>query len=648
MNRSLHLLMFSALIFSILGCGKSQSTSEKLDIAKYLEIVDSAAIHPNQTQLEMLKGLIPEEPYQPAPAYSNRQYWEDFAATDLGQYYLREADELKDRAPEVPISDEIYRRANKEGNRGIYKPRYYRTMDRLEKYILAECMLNDSRYLKPAEAHIRAILSMKSWIHPNHDDKENSVLEGKRVHIDLGARKFGLVLALADAVLEDKLSADLRSEIQEQLQWRIIDSYLKSTKALKPKSNSWIRSTSNWNSVCTSGSLFTIMVAEESYENRLQAIGSAINSMRYYLSGFGDDGYCSEGTGYWRYGFGHYLYLAEILYDYTDGKINLFEFDNPEKLSRVANFPEVFQIHPGLYSPFSDGVTRVKNDSDNFAYLMATKYYGAKKSSYFKPDESVQSIVLGADYKKYISEAPAVVSLPPVTYFNDYGVVISRGQQEVPFSISVKAGHNNENHNHMDVGSYVIALGDEILSGDIGAPSYRAGAFSDSNPARSSWGHPVPRIDNTLQSKGREFSGEVLETNFSAEKDQVVMDLLSAYEIPYLQTLMRTVENDKSGDGIITVTDQFTADKPVTFGTAIMTLADYEVVDAKTVILTENGMKVKAEVSSPDGELQILDELVPVEHLREGAPAYRIGVDFVEPLKKGSISVVYQPLDYRE
>ncbi|RED94657.1 hypothetical protein [Marinoscillum furvescens] len=625
------------------GCSQAQEP-QTLDIAKYLALADPEGIHPNEQQLAMLEGVIPEEPFQPAPAYTDRQYWTGFADTDLGKYYLKEADELKDRESEVPISDEIYRRANREGNRGIYKPRYYRTMDRLEKFILAECMRNDGQYLDAIEAHARAILSMKSWIHPNHDDDENTVLEGKRVHIDLGARKFALVLALADELLADKLPTDLRTEINTQLKWRITDSYLASTKQRKPKSNSWIRSTSNWNSVCTSGTLFTIMVAEESHEKRLQAVGSAINSMRYYLSGFGEDGYCSEGTGYWNYGFGHYLYLAEILYDYSGGSINLFAFDNPEKLKRVANFPELFQIHPGLYSPFSDGVTRVKSGSDNFAYLMATKYYGAQKQDAFRPNESVQSIVLGAAYKNYVGDTPEPVNLPSVTYFDDYGVVISRGQQAVPFSISIKAGHNDENHNHMDVGSYIIAYGDEILAGDIGAPSYRAGAFSDNNPARSSWGHPVPRINNTLQSKGRKFAGKVLETDFSSAYDQLVMDILPAYEVPELKTLTRSMKNDKTGAGTVTVTDAFTANEPVKFGTAIMTLSDYEIVDAQTLILTENGQQVKAVVTATGGRVTLNDEQVPVEHLREGGPAFRIGVDFVEPLAEGSITVTYTPL----
>ncbi|MEQ8880514.1 MAG: hypothetical protein RLQ12_12815 [Cyclobacteriaceae bacterium] len=75
-----------------------------------------------------------------------------------------------------------------------------------------------------------------------------------------------------------------------------------------------------------------------------------------------------------------------------------------------------------------------------------------------------------------------------------------------------------------------------------------------------------------------------------------------------------------------------------------MTLSDYEIVDAKTVILKTENQTLKAEVFSEDGLLVIKDELVPVTHLREGGPAYRIGVDFTEPLAEGSITVKYTPV----
>jgi len=427
---------------------------------------------------------------------------------------------------------------------------------------------------------------------------------------------------------------------------------LQSTSGEVETHQDWYLGTSNWNSVCTSGSVFVTISTSQDLEERLAAVGTALNSMRNYLRGFGDDGYCSEGAGYWNYGFGHYLYLAQILFDYTDGAVDLFEYDNPEKLAKVGNFPQRYQISAGVCAPFSDGVSRVSNDG-GFTNKMVVRKYGAalppfrkrrggadSYSAWFQLIEwNYMKAEMGQDKTEKLGS-----DLPSHTYFDEFGMVISRGKQEVPLSIAIKAGHNSENHNHMDVGTYTVVLGKDIMTGDIGAPSYIAGAFDDDNPARSSWGHPVPRIDKTLQSKGRKFSGEIIATEFMDKLDRVVMDIKAAYEIPALNALVRTMENDKSGEGRISITDEFSLSEPVDFGVAIMTLSEYEIVDANTVILQTEHQTLKAEVFSEAGALVIKDELVPVEHLREGGPAYRIGVDFEHPIEKGSITVTYTPV----
>ncbi|MFR9593788.1 MAG: heparinase II/III family protein, partial [Rikenellaceae bacterium] len=241
------------------------------------------------------------------------------------------------------------------------------------------------------------------------------------------------------------------------------------------------------------------------------------------------------------------------------------------------------------------------------------------------------------------TQASAEAKLPSYTYFDDCGIVISRGAQAKQFSIAIKGGHNAENHNHNDVGSYFILLDEDIVAGDIGAPSYTAGAFSPKNPARSSWGHPVPRINNTLQSSGAEFKGSITKTKFESGKDMAKLNLIEAYEIPELKSLERTMINDKSGKGTITVIDEFVASKPVTFGTSIMVNVAYEI-KGNTVILNTGNNKVKVEVTSKDGKLTLKDEPVEVKSLRSGRKSYRIGVDFVDKLSKGSIEVVYSPM----
>lgn len=649
-NKKITILSIISILFvTVVFMSCSAQKVSLLDVEEYLKHVDGDKIYPSEKQIEMLKVVMPKETFQAAPKISDRAYWDEVSDTKSGQDYLNTAISLINKKPEVPISDSIYRLANKEGNRQIYKPRYYRTMERLEHFVLAECLENKGRFLPQINTYAQAIMDMKSWLHPNHDDDNNSVLEGRRVTIDLGARKFGSVLSLAESLLGDSISEVMRTKIKKQLQWRITDSYLKSCKRLD-KNNHWIYGSSNWNSVCTSGSVFVTITNSESHEERLAAVGTAINSMKHYVSGFGDDGYCSEGLGYWGYGFNHYLYLAQIVFDYTDGKVNLFKSDNPEKLRRVGNFPEHFEIQNGTCAPFADGVSHTSSTGSNFAEVLSSKHYGARRPSEIRMEEAIEQIIAWEHPELFSVNSVKInktSELKGNTYFDDFGMVISRGKQKVPFSIAIKAGHNKENHNHSDVGTYILVLNEDLISGDIGAPSYRAGSFSPNNKARSSWGHPVPRINNTLQSNGMEFKGEITKTIFNDELDKVVMDIKPAYELPMIKSLTRTMINDKSGKGIITIEDHFIASESVTFGTAIMTFSKYEVLNSNSLVLIGDHEKVKVEIESKGGNVIINPEPVPVKHLREGKgkQAIRIGIDFDKSINEGTIIIKYTPIN---
>ena len=208
----------------------------------------------------------------------------------------------------------------------------------------------------------------------------------------------------------------------------------------------------------------------------------------------------------------------------------------------------------------------------------------------------------------------------------------------------MKAGNNWENHNHSDVGTYIIVLGKDFITGDIGAPSYVAGAFHPDNKARSSWGHPVPIIDHSLQSNGKKFSGVITSTKFSEISDRVVMDLKGAYESPALEELIRTIVNDKSISGSISIEDRFSSLEPLQFGTAIMTFCQYDIQDDHTIILISENYKVIAKILGEGASLEITDERVPVEHLKEGDSAYRIGISFTKPITRGKITVIVRPL----
>jgi hypothetical protein len=137
----------------------------------------------------------------------------------------------------------------------------------------------------------------------------------------------------------------------------------------------------------------------------------------------------------------------------------------------------------------------------------------------------------------------------------------------------------------------------------------------------------------------------VLETEFTETRDRVVVDIKAAYEVPTLGTLIRTMENDKTGNGTITITDEFSASKPIEFGTAIMTHGDYKIVNSKTVLFTRDGRSIKVEISAKGGAFEIEDEEVKAKAIRYADQAFRIGIDFKKKLESGSITMVFTPVD---
>ena len=76
-----------------------------------------------------------------------------------------------------------------------------------------------------------------------------------------------------------------------------------------------------------------------------------------FLSGFTADGYCSEGIGYWSYGFGHYVLIAETVAAATGNRLRLLQ---GAKLERVNAFPEGMELLARVYPAFSDNATTVQ------------------------------------------------------------------------------------------------------------------------------------------------------------------------------------------------------------------------------------------------------------------------------------------------
>ena len=87
--------------------------------------------------------------------------------------------------------------------------------------------------------------------------------------------------------------------------------------------------------MCHAGIVGAALSVVDSREYRARIVQTAVTRLDGYLNGWSisSDGLCLEGVGYWDYGFGNYLLLAETLWRHSGGRINLYA---GERVRQVA------------------------------------------------------------------------------------------------------------------------------------------------------------------------------------------------------------------------------------------------------------------------------------------------------------------------
>ena len=220
---------------------------------------------------------------------------------------------------------------------------------RLDAFVVAECIQNQGTYLPLIEAELQAILKEKTWA-DSTSIAWNQLPGGPERAIDLGVAARAWTVATAYYWLGDKLSPATRQAIREQMQHRVFDDYEASIRSGIPRWW-WMTVKTNWNAVCTAGVLGAALAVISSPQERALFVQATQNELSLYLQGISDDGYCYEGVGYWAYGYGSYLSAAEMLYDQTQSKINLFA---GAKQRQAALFMPHLEIVPGVWPAYGD------------------------------------------------------------------------------------------------------------------------------------------------------------------------------------------------------------------------------------------------------------------------------------------------------
>lgn len=635
--------------------------------------IGSAAEPLAKDRIAQVAAWLPEQPSGPGRPISDRAFWEKFTAPFKGPFgpntnpqrlawldLIPRAEKLlATPLPEQP--DELFLEFSRTGNRTHWQDVAAKRRGRLTSFVLAECVENKGRFVPAIEVLIAALCAEKTWVMPAHDGKLEN-FNGKTIDIDLASSALGWNMAMADYLLGDKLDAPSRALLRDNVKRRILDPYKAMIRGERPL-NWWMTGTNNWNAVCLAGVTGAALIEAPAREERAEFVVAAENYSKYFLAGFTPDGYCSEGLGYWNYGFGHYVLLSEAIRRATESKL---DFLTLPAAKMPARFASRIQIINGIAPAFADCGVFAKPSAPLTRFLSRRVNFNDPNATFFLTNDNISGSTTQASFSTLFEAILYNTTIPadfPVTprfggdavplrdWFDSAGILICRPPDEdkegLPnegaIGVALKGGNNAENHNHNDIGSYVVVSGERPVLLDPGNETYTARTFSAhryDSKLLSSFGHPVPIVAGQLQKEGAKSQGKVLKTEFSDARDTLQLDIASAYPVPELKTLARTFVYSREAKGALSVADHVTFTTPKAFGTAVLTLGSWQKQADGSLLIFDVEEALRVEIDT-DGREYSID----AEEIHEDAPVVptRLGINLKEPVSDATITLKITP-----
>ena len=416
-----------------------------------------------------------------------------------------------------------------DGTRDKYEKNYFALRRKAEYLVILALMYPEKKeYISELEDALWNICDEFIWVLPAHADGATKV-EQLESNIDLFSALTGTLLSIIIDLVGAKLHPMVVERVKREIDRRIVQTF-------EEGSFWWENVDNNWSAVCGGNTAITFMYnAPQKFCEQKPRFDRI---MQNFLSGYGDDGVCKEGITYWNFGFGNFVMYAYFLFMFTDGKENLFD---SAKVKSISKFCEKATLKNTTIS-FSDGY---ENGSYSVAVtnLLKSIYgdeitippkdrldiYGTTRSLGF----SLYSILLyNPDYISGEEKSNATL------YMKDAGWFVKKTDS---YAFAAKAGHNNEPHNHNDVGTFIIEKDGRQVICDLGAGFYTKEYFHGEHMydvfCKSSRSHSVPIICGNYQGAGEEYSGTM-----SAENDKIKIEFENAYDVNGLSTLERYFE----------------------------------------------------------------------------------------------------------
>lgn len=508
------------------------------------------------------------------PESSDRAVWDGVDPYTLRQL-LTEA-EAERGAPWADATATLFARFVRDGDRRGYETAVHARQHRLTRAVVLAAATGSDTWLDEAADGAVVLCEQSTWCLPAHDDAHERrgfvVPDAGSPYLDLGAGEVVAQLAVADRILGaswDLRWPGVRERIRREADLRVFTPF-------ETRDDFWWlgyrREVNNWNPWILGNVVLAAALLLDDPTRLAGITARALDSLDRYVSALPADGAIDEGVAYWWNGAGRMLELLDLSSRLTGGRLDAASLP---VLAEVLRFPMRMQLDDEWYVNVADGWARSRRGEPwqlafRWGLRMGDRDVVDWASGARRPGRPVAPVSGGlprlvraladADWR---DATPAPPPLPRSVWLPSVQVLVCRGGagSAAGLTLAAKGGTNGESHNHMDLGSFVVAAGGRPLLVDVGKPTYTRQTFGDDRygirAMRSGW-HNAPAPHGLEQGEGTAFAARVLRAPLREPGEgpiELSLDLTGAYPFDAGERWHRSFRLERSGR--VAVTDEW-------------------------------------------------------------------------------------------
>lgn len=491
-------------------------------------------------------ALLPHGEWAPFPSSADRANWGDLDSATVER--LITAGEEAAAKPWTVLPATVYLDYMRNGDRRSYQLPWSERRNRLIALVLAECSEGKGRFLDPITNGLWIMFEESSWVYPAHIFMQragNDLPDITEPIVDLGVGETAALVTWIDYLLGpelDTVSPMTRKRLALEVQQRFLEPCLNRADFWWMAWDTQGHPINNWNPWIVANWLSSALLIEKDPELRARHVEKAQRVLDQFLNSYPADGGCDEGPSYWGRAGASTFEALDWMHGASDGKISVF--DEP-LITGMGRYILTAHVGHEWYMNFADANARTIVDGplvyrygkaidDDEMAAFGVWLWQRHQGQASPPNQSLGRIVPELFLAAEMAEQTAADPLPRDGWLPDLQLMTARdeGGTTDGLYVTAKGGHNDESHNHNDVGSFIAYLDGSPLIIDVGPEYYTAKTFSAQRyeiwTMRSAW-HNLPLVNGTEQAPGRAFAASDVHYHTDGTSASLFLDLAATY-----------------------------------------------------------------------------------------------------------------------